>query len=69
MKIKTKAAWEGMKVMLFVGLVVSFLMYNTVFGRDKRLFWVIASAFVLAILFKFMQLIREDGGLAFGQFV
>ena len=66
MKIRTHSMWAGLQVLTVVSFTILLFLYNSVFANDKRIFWVLTSVMVAMLIYKFTQVVREDGGLALG---
>lgn len=66
MKIRSRATWAGLKIMLVVSLVILFFLYTNVFAQDKRMFWVLTVILIAMLIWKFVEVVREDGALAIG---
>lgn len=65
-KSRTIATWGGIRILAVVTLVVLMFLYSQVFAKDKRIFWIITTILVCMLIYKFVEMVREDGGLAFG---
>ena len=66
MKVRSRSTWAGLKILAVVSLVILMFAYNQVFAQNKQLFWVLTTVLVLMLIYKFVEVIREDGGLAVG---
>lgn len=66
MQVRTRATWAGMQVLAVVSFVILMFLYNSVFAKDKRIFWVITVILIVMLIWKFVQIVKEDGGLAVG---
>lgn len=65
-KMQTRTTWAGLQVLAVVSFVILLFLYNSVFAKDKRIFWVITVVLVAMLIYKFVQVVKEDGGLAIG---
>lgn len=60
-KIQKPANWGGLQVLVVVSSVILMFLYNSVFKDDKRLFWVFTVVLVVLLIYKFVDLVRNDG--------
>lgn len=67
-KTTSYATKQGLIVMVMVGGLILMFLYNQVFQNDKKVFWIMAALLSMALLFRFAQIVKEDGGLAFGYY-
>ena len=66
MQVRTRATWAGLKVLAVVSFVILMFLYNSVFANDKRMFWVITVLLMGMLIWKFVEVVRNDGALAIG---
>lgn len=66
MQVRTRATWAGMQVLAVVSFVILMFLYNSVFAKDKRIFWVITVILMVMLIWKYVQIVKDDGGLAVG---
>ena len=64
--IQSSSMWVGLRIVLIISTVILMFLYNTVFKKEKRVFWFLTLVLVMEIIFKFVQIVKEDGGLAVG---
>lgn len=66
MKVRTRSSWAGLQVLGVVSVVILMFAYNSIFAKNKRLFWMLTAVMVIMLVYKFVDVVREDGGLAIG---
>lgn len=66
MKVRTRSTWAGLKVLAVVCFVILMFLHNTVFAKNTRMFWLLTTVMMGMLIYKWVEIVREDGGLAIG---
>ena len=66
MKTKTRSTVAGLQILAVVSAVILLFTYNTIFAHQKRLFWMFTLIMVVMLVYKFVEVVKQDGGLAIG---
>ena len=66
LKVQSRTTWSGLQVLAVVTFVILLFLYNSVFANDKRMFWVITTLLVCMLIWKFVTIVKQDGGFAIG---
>lgn len=66
MKVRMRTEWEGLKILAVVSLFILLFLYNNVLASNRRIFWGLTVCLTLALVYKFAEVIREDGPAAIG---
>ena len=55
---------SGIKVLAVVGFIILMFLYNTLFKHHPRMFGVLTTVMICMVIYKFIQMVKDDGGLA-----